>query len=136
MEWASAGRPIPARVSAIGVLGKVGKGDAAARDRLLEAASHPYDGIRGAALQALRDRSEKEAIPPLEKLMARETDQERRTALQSTIDAIRAASSGQEDAGRMRQELQRLRDDQAQLQRRLELLEGKQLRPTTPAEPK
>jgi aminopeptidase N len=126
MEWSATGRPIQARVAALRLLGKVGKERPETRERLLQAAAHPYRGIRGAALQALGDRGDPAAIAPLERMVARAPDKARREELQNTVDTLRRARTDREDTAKLRQELQRLRDEQAQLQRRIDTLEGKQ----------
>jgi HEAT repeats len=107
-----------ARQAALRGLGTVAKGKAG-RDLLLAAADDPNGSIRDAALAALAERREAEAIPALERLAGAESDVDRAAALRKTADALRAPT----DFTQLQERVRQLEESQKGLGDRLEKVE-------------
>jgi aminopeptidase N len=118
LAWTGKGRPLWARLAAIRALEKSAKGKPG-RDALLGLVGYPMRSIRDAALGALANRKEPEAIPPLERLADAETDSDRAAAIRKTIDALRPPA----DVAQLRDRVRQLEEEQKKLQQRLEKVE-------------
>ena len=69
LEWAAPGRPLYARVAAIRALGSLDARNGDTTRRLLSYLDERISGIRRAVLEALEQRADASAIPPLETVL-------------------------------------------------------------------
>jgi HEAT repeat protein len=68
LEWSAPGKPISVRSPGIASLGRVAKQDKEVMKKLISYLDEPYQFIRFAAVLALAERGDPDAIAPLEKL--------------------------------------------------------------------
>ncbi len=69
LEWSATGKPVAVRVAAIASLGRVDKKNKAITTQLVSYLPEPYRGIRFAAIGALRERGDPDAIAAVEALL-------------------------------------------------------------------
>ncbi len=129
--WAAAGKPINARMAAIGALGKLGRELEKARDRdrvrreLVEMLRHPHFRVRTAAAGALGELHDDTAIGNLEKLLASDPLPHVRKVVRRAIEQIREETGKRARLGNLEKELGALRDENKDLKRRLDGLDRK-----------
>jgi aminopeptidase N len=129
--WAATGKPINARMAAIGALGTLGRELDKARDRdrvrreLVEMLRHPHFRVRSAAAGGLGELHDAAAIGDLEKLLASDPLPHVRKVARRAIQQIRQETGKRARLGSLEKKLGALRDENKDLKRRLDGLDRK-----------
>ncbi|MEX1254395.1 MAG: M1 family aminopeptidase [Dehalococcoidia bacterium] len=126
IEWTRYGRPPQARNAATACLGKLGhyvEQKDAIRDRLVELLDDPDLRTRLAAVVALRELGDDKAVPALERLAQRDLDGRVIRYAREAAARLREGRDKGEDVRKLREELDKLREDQRTLKDRMEKLE-------------
>ncbi len=137
MEWTQYGRPQQVRMAAAGALGRFAdfvsdneKSDIV--DRLIEMLSDPWYRCQTAAIDALKEIKDPKALPHLQRAAERELDGR---VIRMARDAVRKIREGQdkgEEMKKLREEVDKLVDENRALRDRLDRLEA-QAKPATPS---
>lgn len=129
IEWSTRGKPDEVRTSALSALGRLGR-KAEVRDHLVKQLQDPYFRVRFAAVDALRQRREREAVAALENLARNDWHDGIARAARSAIEEIQqpaqpagAQAAGEGDLGRLRERLAELEKENKELRERLKRLE-------------
>ncbi len=130
LEWTAAGKEDDVRLEGISVLGRLGRGKAEVRDHLVKLLDDPYFRVRGAAVSALRQRREREAVPALEAVARNDWNsfiaRSARTAIEEIQKPPAAASpAGEPDLEKLRTRLAELEKENQELRERLKRLEDR-----------
>jgi aminopeptidase N len=139
LEWTSYGRPPRAREGAVLALGKLGESLGPASpagrqvfDRLVALLDDPWLRVRLQAVLALQDMGDAKAVPHLEAIAARDLDGRIvRRAREAARDLREGRQRGEEVRG-LREDLDKLQQDNRDLRDRLDRLETRVV--SSPAE--
>ncbi|MCH8066238.1 MAG: HEAT repeat domain-containing protein [Chloroflexi bacterium] len=128
MEWTAYGKPYQARDAAATCLSKLARfidRKEPARDRLIELLDDPWLRTRLTAVAGLVHLGESEAIPALEQRAARELDGRVIRSCREAAARLREGVDKGEEVKKLREELDKLREDQRTLTDRLAKMEAK-----------
>ncbi|MCI0777242.1 MAG: HEAT repeat domain-containing protein, partial [Chloroflexi bacterium] len=95
------------------------------RDRLIELLDDPWLRTRLTAVGALRTLGDDKAIPALDRLIARELDGRVVRRCREAMAALRKGRDKGEELKKVRQELDKLREEHRSLKDRMEKVESK-----------
>ncbi len=127
-EWSAYGRPPRARVAAIGTLGRCAELGDARRAEILDFLAPLVDDrefmVRLRVPGAFEDIGDARAIAPLTRLRERDLDGRVQRRAQEAIDAIVQGRSRVEEGARLRDEMDKMREDNVKLRERLDKLEA------------
>ncbi len=127
-EWTEYGRSYQARDAAAVCLGKLAeytKEKEPVRDRLIELLDDPWLRTRLTAVGALRTMNDDKAIPALDRLAARELDGRVIRTCREATAALRKGRDKGEEVKKLREELDKLREENRGIKDRLEKVESK-----------
>jgi len=127
-EWTEYGRSYQARDAAatcMSMLAEYTEQKDPIRDRLVELLDDPWLRTRLTAIGALRRLNDEKAIPALERLAARELDGRVIRTCRETISALRKGRDKGEEVTKLRDELDKLREEHKSLKDRLIKVESK-----------
>jgi HEAT repeat protein len=128
LPWTEYGQPTQARTAAVKALGSLAKHDEARRDdlrdHLIELLDDPHFRVRRAAMEALGDLGDAEAIAALERSVAREPAYGTRERAREALRNIRESDTGG-DFVSVRAQLDELKETNRALRQRLEAWESK-----------
>ncbi|MBI4220216.1 MAG: HEAT repeat domain-containing protein [Chloroflexi bacterium] len=122
-DWTSYGKPARAREAAVSTLGKLGENKPDAVDRLVDLLDDPWLRVRQRAASALGDLKEPKAIPHLSRLVERELDGRVIREARLAIKEIRDGKNAPDDVKKLREDLNRLEEENKTLKGRVEKLE-------------
>jgi aminopeptidase N len=125
LEWSEYGRPPFAREAAIAALGKLGQGNRKVRARLVDLLDDKYFWARLAAVRALVEMHDADALPALQRLASMDVEGRLKGA---AVKAVRAIAEQQEKSAQWRElraEIQSLREENKSLLDRIDRLEAK-----------
>ena len=129
LEWSQRGRPQRAREGAIAALGKLGSEldghRNKIRERLVDLLDDPWLRVRSAATSALARLEDDRAIPALQRLAERDLDGRAVRMGREAITTIREKQGQSSEAKKVRDDLEKLQQENAQLKERLEKLESR-----------
>jgi aminopeptidase N len=127
VEWTRYGKPMQARMGAIGCLGRLGnyadKKDSI-RDRLVALLDDTDLRVRMAAVGALVELGDDKAVGALEGLAARELDGRVIRGARTAAARLREGRDKGEEVKKLREELDKMRQEQKTLKDRLEKIES------------
>jgi aminopeptidase N len=133
IEWSRYGKPMQARMGAVACLGKLGhyaeKQDPV-RDRLVELLDDVDLRVRMAAVGALVELGDGKAVGALEGLAARELDGRVIRGARTAAARLREGRDKGEEVNKLREELDKMRQEHKTLKDRLEKLESPKGRPS------
>jgi len=138
IEWTHRGKPRECRQAAARALADLSKNvhlDGAATDRVVSALEGCLEGesfrFEQAAIGALRDmgRDAMPALPALRAVAANDPNGRARSSAKDAIDKITAATPEPTQVKDLRDDLTKLRDENKELRKRIEKLEGKSGKP-------
>jgi aminopeptidase N len=129
MDWTAYGRPQQVRPAAAGALGKLAEwlsdaDKARIVDRLVELLDDPWYRCQIAAIDALKDVGDDRAVPHLERLARRQEDGR---VVRASREAVKAISEGKdrgEEMKKLREQFDKLADENRSLRDRLDRLEA------------
>ncbi len=139
VEWSCYGKPSQARVAAAGCLGKLGHyvdKKHPIRDRLVELLDDPDLRLRLAAVGALVELGDDKAVPALERLAARDLDGRVIRSARTAAARLREGRDKGDEVKKLREELDKLREDHKSLKDRLEKLESTATKGSLPSKVK
>lgn len=114
-----------ARVGAALAVGKLGRGRPEALDALLSSENDPDIYVRTMAANAVRYLEDKNAIPGLEKWLAREPSGRCRRRLRETIYLLQQGTRESENVAKLQEDVEKLKSENSELRQRINALEGK-----------
>src|SRR5579875_1224430 len=114
-----------ARVGAALTVGKLGRGRPEASDALLSSENDPDIYVRTMAANAVRYLEDKNAIPGLEKWLAREPSGRCRRRLRETIYLLQQGTRESENVAKLKEDVEKLKSENSELRQRINALEGK-----------
>jgi len=127
-EWSAYGRPPRARVAALGTLARVARQREAWReeivDYLMPLSEDREFMVRMRLPGALEEIGDSRAIAPLRRLADRDLDGRIQRRARAAAASISEGRNRTEQDTRMREDLDKLRDENKKLQQRLEKLEA------------
>ncbi len=126
IEWTRYGKPHTAREGATKALAKLGEGKPEVVDHLNRLLDDPWYRVRIEACIALGELLDPKAIPALERLVDRELDGRVKRRGREAILKIRAGREASSEFKRLRDDVDKLREENRQLKERLEKLEALQ----------
>jgi len=142
-EWSAKGRPRRVRIEAIGALGRLAaRKDIPEAERTAVAATltavldERSPRVRRAAIDALRGLGAEGALPALEALAARDPRESVREQAKAAAAAIRGGRPADAEMARFREDLEKLRAENAKLEDRLHKVEAKGASPSAPTPPR
>jgi len=126
-EWSAYGKPPRARVAALGTLAKVARQREAWRDEIVDYLMPFSDDcefmVRMRLPSAFEELGDPRAMTPLQRLADRDLDGRIQRRARAAITAIGEGRNRTEQDTRVREDLDKLRDDNKKLQQRVEKLE-------------
>ncbi len=127
-EWSAYGKPPRARVAAIGTLGRCAELGEARRAEILDLLAPLVDDrefmVRLRVPGAFEDIGDARAIAPLGRLREHDLDGRVQRRAQEAIDAIVQGRSRVEEGARLREQMDKMREDSVKLRERLDKLEA------------
>ncbi len=126
IEWAAAGRPPYARRAACVAIAKLGEGKQVAREALEFLLSDADFRARSAAARALAALKDPDAIGALDAALGRESEARVVRALRETLRDLREGRTRTDEVSHLRDDLDKLRQENRTLLDRLEKLEAAQ----------
>ncbi|HEY2486682.1 MAG TPA: M1 family aminopeptidase [Candidatus Binataceae bacterium] len=127
-EWSTYGKPPRARVAALGALAKIARQREAWREEIIDYLMPLSDDrefmVRMRLPGALEEIGDSRAIAPLRRLADRELDGRIQRRARAAVAAISEGRNRTEQDTRVREDLDKLRDENKKLQQRLEKLEA------------
>ncbi|MDG6939454.1 MAG: HEAT repeat domain-containing protein [Nitrososphaerota archaeon] len=116
--------PPQVRQAAAAALGKLGAGKQDVYELLVDLLKDPWFRVRSSAADALVELKEVRAIPAIDGAAAAELDGRVKRALREAVNALRSvASSGGQELRQVRDELEKLKEENRALKERVEKLE-------------
>jgi len=128
IEWTRYGKPHPAREAATKALGKLGEGKPEVTDHLAHLLDDPWFRVRLEAAVALGELLDPKAVGPLERLIERELDGRVKRRAREAVRKIQAGREASDDFRRLREDVDKLREENRQLKERLDSIEKPQTR--------
>lgn len=130
MEWSQYGKPANARGAAAAALGKLGEyvSDSekeAIVDHLITLLDDPWFRAQAQAIGALQELKAQKAVPALDRLAQRELDGRIVRTAKLAAKAIRESGDKGEEMKKMREEVDKLTDENRTLKDRLDKLESR-----------
>ncbi len=122
-EWTRYGKPHLARTAATTALGKLGEAKPEVTDHLIRLLDDPWFRVRIEAAIALGDLLEAKALDPLNRLIDRELDGRVKRRAREAIRKIQAGREASDEFRRLRDDVDKLREENRQLKERLERIE-------------
>ncbi len=110
----------PRAIRAVGLIGKKLQDAAPAREFLLRLIDDPQQRSAVAAMQALGELADEQALEALERLAAGSATAARRDAARAAIDAIHAMAGADADVAALRERVKQLEDARREMQRALQ----------------
>ena len=132
MRLAALGQPYRTRPAGVRALGKLGRSEARrkeVREFLVGLLSDPNDRVIEAALAALGEMGDKEAIPALEAFAAGCARPERRAEAREAIDSIRKDTGETEVIRDLRERVRRLEEARERLEKKAATVAGDKAEP-------
>ncbi len=123
-EWSAPGKSWQARVAAIGLLGRLGEDKKHVVEYLATLLDDPDLRVRQAATVSLAACNDAAAVPALRRLAARDLDGRVIRRAREAIAQIQEGKRRGEDVQRLRDDVERLQKENADLRQRLEKLEA------------
>jgi aminopeptidase N len=124
LAWTAYGKPSPAREAAVEALGKLGHLDRRVRRRLVDLLDDKDFYVRRAAIGALRELRDTEAVEALERLASEDVDGRLKSEAAAAARAILEAAEKPAEVAALREDVERLRETTRSLRDRLERLEA------------
>lgn len=124
LGWTEYGKPPYARETAIAVLGKLGQGKPAVRNRIIDLLDDKNFYARLAAIEALEALHDPEAIGPLQRLASQDVEGRVKGAAAKAVRAIGERLERPAEIKQLRGEIETLRESNKTLLDRLERLEA------------
>ncbi len=129
MEWTQYGRPQQVRMAAASALGRFADfvGDSEKSDivdRLIEMLSDPWYRCQTAAIDALKEIKDPKALPHLQRAAERELDGRVIRMARDAVQKIRQGQDKGEEVKKLREEVDKLVDENRALRDRLDRLEA------------
>lgn len=124
-EWAARGKPDAARAGAVLAIGKLGEGKSDARDFLVALLDDPSFRVKLAAVSALSEIRDEKAIPALARLRDRDLDGRVKRRASDAIERIRSEKDRSEEVRKLRQDVDKLADENRALRERLDKMEAR-----------
>jgi len=128
IEWTRYGKPHPAREAATKALGKLGEGKPEVTDHLTHLLDDPWFRIRLEATVALGELLDPKAVGALERLIERELDGRVKRRAREAARKIQAGREASDEVRRLREDVDKLKDENRQLKERLDRIEKLQTR--------
>ncbi len=125
-EWTRYGKPHLARTGATTALGKLGEGKPEVTEHLIRLLDDPWFRVRIEAAIGLGDLLEAKALDPLNRLIERELDGRVKRRAREAIQKIQAGREASDEFRRLRDDVDKLREENRQLKERLEKIETAQ----------
>ncbi len=122
-EWTRYGKPHLARTAATTALGKLGEGKPEVTEHLIRLLDDPWFRVRIEAAIALGDLLETKALDPLNRLIERELDGRVKRRAREAIRKIQAGREASDEFRRLREDVDKLREENRQLKERLGKIE-------------
>ncbi len=123
IDWTRYGKPHTAREAATKALAKLGEGKPEAVDHLIRLLDDPWFRVRIEACIALGKLLDPKALEPLQRLVDRELDARVARRGREAIRSIQAGREASEEFKHLREDLDKLREENRQLKERLERIE-------------
>ncbi len=124
VEWTRYGKPHFAREAATKALGKLGEGKPEVTDHLTHLLDDPWFRVRLEAAVALGELLDSKAIAALERMVEKELDGRVKRRAREAIRKIQAGREASDEFRRLRDDVDKLREENRQLKERLEKLEA------------
>ncbi|MBI2866702.1 MAG: DUF3458 domain-containing protein [Chloroflexi bacterium] len=122
-EWSAYGKPPRAREAAIAALGKLGEDKREVREHLEELLEDPAFRVKLQTAVSLRDVKDDRAVPALQRIADRELDGRIVRRARETIAALREGKDKGAEVKKLRDDLNKVMDENRQLKDRLDKLE-------------
>ena len=126
IEWSRYGKPHTARESAAKALAKLGDGRPEVIDHLIRLLDDPWFRVRIEACIALAKLLDLKAVEPLERLIERELDQRVTRRAREAIRSIQAGREASHEFKQLRNDVDKLREENKELKERLAEIETRQ----------
>lgn len=123
-EWTRYGKPNLAREAAIRALSRLGDGKPEVTDTLISLLEDQWFKVRWEAAVGLGSLQEQRAVPALEQLVSKELDGRVRRRAREALRQIQLGRDSGEQVRRMRDDVDKLQDENRQLKERLDRLES------------
>lgn len=123
IEWTRYGKPHLAREAATKALGKLGEGKPEVTDHLTHLLDDPWFRVRLEATVALGELLDPKAINALERLIERELDGRVKRRAREAVRKIQAGREASDEFRRLREDVDKLREENRQLKERLDRIE-------------
>ena len=123
-EWAAYGKPSRAREAALQCLGKLGEGKSYIVETLIGYLDDPWLRARTSAVSALQELKDEKAIPALSLHISRELDGRVVRRCREAISAIGRGKDRGDDVKKLRDELEKMQEENRKLRDRLDKLEA------------
>ena len=124
-EWAGYGKASRAREAALVSLGKLGEGKREVVDFLTDFVDDPWLRARTSTVGALQELKDERAVPALSRRIPMELDGRVVRRCREAISAIQQGKDRGEDVRKLREELEKVREENRALVDRMEKLESK-----------
>lgn len=124
IEWTRYGKPHAAREAATKALGKLGEGKPEVTDHLVRLLDDPWFRVRLEAAVALGELLDAKAVGALERLIERELDGRVKRRAREAIRKIQAGREASDEFRHLRDDVDKLREENRQLKERLEKIEA------------
>ena len=125
-EWAAYGKPNRAREAALSALGRLGDGKDDVVEFLIDLVDDPWLRARNSAIGALQELKDEKAIPALSRQMTRDLDGRAVRRCREAIAAIRQGKDRGDDVRKLREELEKLQEENRKLSDRLDKMEAQE----------
>ncbi len=122
-EWTRYGKPHLARTAATTALGKLGEAKPEVTEHLIHLLDDPWFRVRIEAAIALGDLLEAKAVDPLNRVIERELDGRVKRRAREAVRKIQAGREASDEFRRLREDVDKLREENRQLKERLEKIE-------------
>ncbi len=126
IDWTRYGKPHAAREAATKALAKLGEGKTDVVDHVIRLLDDPWFRVRVEACIALGKLLDPKAVEPLQRLVDRELDPRVKRRAREAIRSIQAGRESSDEFKRLREDVDRLREENRQLKERLERIEKAQ----------
>lgn len=123
IEWTRYGKPHLAREAATRALGKLGEGKPEVTDYLAHLLDDPWFRVRLEAAVALGELLDPKALGALERLIERELDGRVKRRAREAVRKIQAGREASDEFRRLREDVDKLKEENRQLKERLDKLE-------------
>ncbi|HEY4823032.1 MAG TPA: M1 family aminopeptidase, partial [Candidatus Bathyarchaeia archaeon] len=124
VEWTRYGKPHASREAAAKALGKLGEGKPEVTDHLVHLLDDPWFRVRLEAAVALGELLDAKAVGALERLIERELDGRVKRRAREAIRKIQAGREASDEFRHLRDDVDKLREENRQLKERLEKIEA------------